>query len=105
MSPRPLLLSQGRENPSISWLCGSLHKYPVYISKLLATGFGSRLPLSLLVAHHFLSGACSEDQRGVMDGSSLGTVLGGLAMAKAGQLTQTLRLPLWMDVVGQSLSG
>lgn len=40
-----------------------------------------------------------------MDGSSLGTVLGGLAMAKAGQLTQTLRLPLWMDVVGQSLSG
>lgn len=59
----------------------------VYISKPLATGFGSRLPLSLLVAHHFLSGACSEDQRGVMDGSSLGTVLGGLAMAKAGQLT------------------
>ena len=39
------------------------------------------------------------------DGSSLGTVLGVLAMAKAGQLTQTLCLPLWMDVVGQSLLG
>lgn len=105
MSPRPLLLSQGRENPSISWLRSSLHKYPVCIPKPLATGFGSRLPLSLLVAHRFLSGARSEDQRGATNESSLGPVLGGLAVAEAGQLTQTLHLPLWMDVVGQSLLG
>ena len=58
-----------------------------------------------MVAHHFLSGAGLEDQRGAIDGSSLGPVLGGLAVAGAGQLTQTLRLPLWMDGVGQSLSG
>lgn len=31
-------------------------------------------------------------------------VLGGMAAVGAGQLTQTLCLPLWMDGVGQSLS-
>lgn len=74
LSPRLVLTTQGRGNPSISPVYSSLHKYPVRISELLAIGFDSTLSLSLLGAHHFLSGARSEHQGSASDWSSSGPV-------------------------------